>query len=162
MTNQAVKGIVENRSKAEKVIKALADAGVPHQSISFLSIQNKNNHESEVCAKLGATSPNTIRNWRTEERLTDFPAGTTPEERYNSAGMTSVGRGAISKASKQSSVDKDHQKSQKPTPLPENAILISVRTFSEDLAKKAKDVLQKNGAEDISISTELKTGSKHQ
>lgn len=47
MANQVVNGIVGTRSKAEKVVQALTEAGIPHQAISFLSQPSKEFPELE-------------------------------------------------------------------------------------------------------------------
>lgn len=39
--------------------------------------------------------------------------------------------------------------------LKEGAILLSVRTYDDNLAKRVKEVLSKNGAEDVSLSAEV-------
>jgi len=44
--------------------------------------------------------------------------------------------------------------------LKEGGILLSVRANNDDLAKRIKDILKKNGAEDVSISSEA-TMAKH-
>jgi hypothetical protein len=75
MANQAVYGIVKNRAQAERIIQALLEMGVQRHNVSFLSQHGKEFQD------VGTTSLETNRNWRTEERLTDYPAGTTPEER---------------------------------------------------------------------------------
>lgn len=77
MANQAVYGIVGSRSQAESIIQALVDAGVKQQDISFLTAQNEEFREFRTTGTI-----ETNRNWRTEERLTDYPAGTTPEQRH--------------------------------------------------------------------------------
>jgi hypothetical protein len=79
MANQAVYGIVNNRNNAERLIQALIDAGVNPQDISILSSQSKDFKEfsSTDASSMG-------RNWRTEERITDYPAGTKPKGQFQS------------------------------------------------------------------------------
>src|SRR5262245_45650240 len=80
MSNQAVYGIVNNRNKTEKLIQALADAGVNTQDISILSSQ------SEEFKEFAQSHPNleSTRNWRTEERVKDYPGGTQTKNRFGS------------------------------------------------------------------------------
>lgn len=66
MANQAVYGIVSNRNKAEKMIQALIDAGVNPQDISILSSQSEEFREFTEASSLESG-----RNWRTEERVKD-------------------------------------------------------------------------------------------
>lgn len=71
MSNQAIYGIAANRAKAEQVIQSLVDMGVNSRDISILSSQG------EDFKSISSTFENdTNRNWRNEERVTDFPAGT--------------------------------------------------------------------------------------
>ncbi|MCE2983273.1 MAG: DUF3341 domain-containing protein, partial [Parachlamydia sp.] len=70
MANQAVYGVLKNRREAEKLVQTLINANVPRQDISILTSQNEEWNEF-------ATGAETSRSWRTEERLTDYPADTT-------------------------------------------------------------------------------------
>lgn len=71
MANQAVYGIVANRAKVEQIIQALVDIGVNSNDISFLSSQGED-FQSITNSNF---STNANRNWRNEERVTDYPAG---------------------------------------------------------------------------------------
>lgn len=76
MANQAVYGIVKNKEQAEKIIQELLNISIKREDISFLSQHN----ETLGSVLQGQTGTGeTTRNWRTEERLTDYPAGTTAE-----------------------------------------------------------------------------------
>jgi hypothetical protein len=235
MSNQAVYGIVGSRVKAENIIQSLVDAGVSRSDISFLSSQGKEFHEFTSTTAVRENDAN--RNWRTEERVTDYPAGTTPEERFNrvDSGTNKV------RDSSQSVDQKDHGglAHEKHTKAPEGAttgataggiiggtlgllagigalaipgmgpfiaagplmaalsglgaggtiggvigalvgsgipeyeakryenrlkeggILLAVRANSDELAKRVKDILQKHGAEDVSISSEATTSKNY-
>lgn len=214
MANQAVYGIVANRARAEQIIQALVDAGVNPQEVSFLSAHGEDFRE------LRSMSPEAARNWRTEERVTDFPAGTTRTE------VTTAGTGAPARGTKGGMGTEKHTKAPEGTTtgavtggiiggalgllaglgalaipglgafvaagpimatlagigsggtvggiigalvgagipeyeakryenrLKEGGILLSIRANNDDRAKRIKDVLQKNGAEDVSISSE--------
>lgn len=86
MANQSVYGIVNNRSELERIVQELKKANVSTHDISFLTQQSTDFSELENTTTTG-------RNWRTEERLTDYPAGTKPEERFrttNTAGANST------------------------------------------------------------------------
>jgi hypothetical protein len=97
MANQAVYGIVANRAKVEQIIQALVDMGVNSNDISFLSSQGED--FKSISNENFATDAN--RNWRNEERVTDYPAGTTAEERYRStnpqSSVTNTGHHANTK-----------------------------------------------------------------
>lgn len=95
MANQAVYGIVKNRSQAEKVVQALINAGIVRENISFLSQQGVEFQDIDAVE--------TNRNWRTEERLTnerltDFPAGTSPEERFRRTDVNAVPKTNVKKS----------------------------------------------------------------
>lgn len=208
MANQAVYGIVANRAKAEKVIQALVDAGVNPQDISLLSSQ------TDEFREFGTTRMNaqTNRNWRTEERVTDFPKGTLKEERVTSTkgGLgtekhTKAPEGATTGATTGGIIGgtlgllaglgalaipgmgpfiaagplmatlsgigaggtlggiigalvglgiPEFEAKRYESRLHEGGVLLAIRANNNDLAKRWKDVLQKNGAEDVSISSE--------
>jgi hypothetical protein len=73
MANQAVYGIVAKRANAEKIIQALVDVGVNPVDVSLLASQGQEFHE------FGSLDVN--RDWRTEERVTDYPSDTVMPER---------------------------------------------------------------------------------
>lgn len=74
MANQAVYGIVGNRAQAERIIQALVDEGIDPQEVSFLSAQGE---EFREFGSTTATTSDANRNWRKEERVTDYPNGGT-------------------------------------------------------------------------------------
>jgi len=76
MAKQAVYGIAKDRRHAERAVQALVDAGLKHTDISFLA-----SNENQQFEKFSETTGSN-RNWRTEERLTDYPTGTTPEQEF--------------------------------------------------------------------------------
>lgn len=76
MARQVVYGIAKDRAHAERIVQVLIDLGLPQDDISFLASNFNKNFET-----FETTEAN--RNWRTEERLTDYPAGTTPEQRFS-------------------------------------------------------------------------------
>lgn len=79
MANQAVYGIAKDKHHADRVVQALIDAGIPHSDISFLANdQEQGFQRTQAGTRTTGTEAN--RNWRTEERLTDYPAGTRPDE----------------------------------------------------------------------------------
>ena len=214
MANQAVYGIVSNRTRAEKIIQALVDAGINPQEVSFLSAQGEEFREFQ------STTPTleANRNWRTEERITDYPNGTTRSTatttgnngRQTQGGMgtekhtkapegTTTGAvtggiiggtlgllagigalaipglgafvaagpimatlagigsggtlGGIIEALVGAGIP-EYEAKRYENRLKEGGILISIRANNDDRAKHIKDILQKNGAEDVSISSE--------
>lgn len=236
MANQAVYGIVGSRSQAERIVQALVDVGIPHANISFLSQQGKEFPEFGTNGRIGTTG--TTRNWRTEDRLTDYPTSTTSEDEFRS---TSTTNGRTPKSTKTTDVSPTKNSKtntpgglghEKHTKAPEGAatgattggiiggtlgllagigalaipglgpfiaagpilatlsgigaggtlggiigaligagipeyeakryenklksggVLIAVRATSDEVAKRVKDILQKNGAEDVTISSE--------
>jgi len=80
MARQAVYGIAKDKHHAEKLVQALVDAGIPHSDISFLA-----SNQNQQFGNFSHTTTEANRNWRTEERLTDYPAGTTPEQRASNS-----------------------------------------------------------------------------
>lgn len=75
MANQVVYGIAKDKNQAERIVQALMNAGVPNADISFLA---SNQNEQFIAGKRVGTVQSE-RNWRTEERLTDYPAN-APEQ----------------------------------------------------------------------------------
>jgi hypothetical protein len=71
MAHQAIYGIVKNRADLERIVQDLKASGVTPADISFLSQQGS------YFPELGSSQGSNGRNWRTEERLTDYPAGRT-------------------------------------------------------------------------------------
>lgn len=65
MADQAIYCIMPNKAKAEKLVQALIDAGIPANDISFLSAQE----DWEQTADYSVSDTN--RNWRTEDRVTE-------------------------------------------------------------------------------------------
>lgn len=225
MANQAIYGIVKDRAHAERLVQALVDAGVPHSDISFLA-SNKNQGFENF--NVGGTETET-RNWRTEERLSDYPTGTVPEGRVTRetssfdtpkksnfkgngqqgglgaekhtkapegattgattggiiggtlgllagigalaipglgpfiaagplmatlAGIGSGGTlGGIIGALIGSGIP-EYEAKRYENRLKEGGVLFSVRANNDSTAKRVKEVLQNNGAEDVSISSE--------
>lgn len=212
MANQAVYGIVGNRTQAERIIQALVDAGVNPQEVSFLSSQGE---EFSEFKSITPTTPEASRNWRTEERITDYPAGTTHTPGRTNARTTQGGMGVEkhTKAPEGTTTGAvtggiiggtlgllagigalaipglgafvaagpimaalagigsggtlggiigaltgagipEYEAKRYENRLKEGGILISIRANNDDRAKHIKDILQKNGAEDVSISSE--------
>lgn len=85
MANQAIYGIVKDHAHAERIVQALVDAGIPHADISFLASNQNQNFGNFNFGKTETEA----RNWRTEERLSDYPTGTAPEDRGTSSWSTS-------------------------------------------------------------------------
>lgn len=79
MAKQAVYGIAKDKKHAEKLVQTLIDNGIPHSDVSFLA-SNQSKEFGNIDE--GVTSEEVNRNWRTEERLTDYPTGTTPEGKF--------------------------------------------------------------------------------
>lgn len=225
MANQVVYGIVGSRAKAEKVIQALVDAGVNSQDISFLSSQGEEFHEFQATHG----TPESNRNWRTEERVTNYPAGMTSTETMHThnpdgnegkpnkgglgtekhtkapegtttgavtggiiggtlgllagigalaipglgpfvaagplmatlAGIGSGGTlGGVIGALVGAGIP-EYEAKRFENRLKEGGILLSVRANNDDFAKRVKDVLQKNGAEDVSISSDAMTSKNY-
>lgn len=226
-TNQAVYGIAKNRFQAEKIVQALINSTIPQINISFLSQQ------SEEFEEFSQEPTSETRNWRTEERLTNFSRDTTSNEQYpitnanystksprqdktKKNGSTSSGGLGTEKHSKApegattggttggiiggalgllagigalaipgvgpfiaagpllatlagigvggtiggiigalvgAGIPEYEAKRYKDR-LTQGGVLIAVRTNSDDMAKKVKDIMQKNGAEDVTISSE--------
>lgn len=69
MANQVIYGIVNNRQKAEKLIQDLMNLGVNSEEISFLSSHGDEFHDLQVPQSHFEGN----RNWRTEDRVTDYP-----------------------------------------------------------------------------------------
>ncbi len=221
MANQAVYGIVANRAKAEKLIQVLVDAGASPHDISILSAQGEQFHEFASNANFG-----TNRNWRTEERVTDYPAGTTPEHLRSTTpsgranGKSGMGTEKHTKAPEGATAGAttggiiggvlgllagigalaipgmgpfiaagplmatlsgigaggtlggiigglvglgipEFEAKRYENRLKEGGILLSVRANNDDLAKRWKDLLQKNGAEDVTISSEASVSKNY-
>ncbi len=78
MANQTVYGIAKDRNHANKVVQILIDAGIPKSDISFLASNMNQSQESQGYQQRGqGTTSGANRNWRTEERLTDYPSGSS-------------------------------------------------------------------------------------
>lgn len=222
MVNQTLYGIVPNRGKAEAVIQALIDSGVKPQDISFLSSQNLefqefNNRRSALEAS---------RNWRTEERVTDYPAGTqTPEKTRGKGANRGQDKGGLgtekhSKAPEGTTTGAltggiiggtlgllagigalaipglgpfiaagplmatlagigaggtlggivgalvgagipEYEAKRYENRLKQGGILIAIRAMSDDQTKLLKDLLQKNGVEDVTTSSEAAASKNH-
>jgi hypothetical protein len=216
MASQAVYGIVSNRTQAETIIQALVDAGVKSQDISFLTSQRKEFQDFNPDAL-----PSN-RNWRTEERLTDFPGKRMPENMRDTAQSTSwsgnerqggLGTEKHTKAPEGATTGgvaggiiggtlgllvgigtlaipglgpfiaagplmttlaglgaggtvggiigalvgagiPEYEAKRYENRLRQGGILLSIHANTNDLAKHIKEILQKNGAEDVSISSE--------
>lgn len=80
MANQVVYGIVKDRAQAEKLIQQLLKAGVTNQDISVL-FADRGSQSVASFQRQQNLSADTSRNWREENRLTDFPAGSEMDER---------------------------------------------------------------------------------
>lgn len=210
MANQAVYGIVANRANAETIIQNLIDAGISQEDISFLSSQGKEFHE------FGKTTgkPDTNRNWRTEERVSDYPErgsngrqkGGMGTEKHSKApegatagGITGgviggalgllAGIGALAIPGLGAFVAAgplmaalagtgaggtiggiigalagagipEYEAKRYQDRLNKGGILIAVRANNDKLAKQVKEIMQNDGAEDVSISSEA-TASKN-
>jgi predicted phage tail protein len=215
MANQAVYGIMGDRTNAEKAIQALIDAGANPQDISILSSQSEEFHEFEsewAQTELG-------RNWRTEERVTDSSGKlsgehlTTPSkggmgtERHTKApegatagGLTGgiiggvlgllAGIGALAIPGMGAFIAAgplmatlsgigaggtvggiigalagagipEYEAKRYENRLKEGGVLLSIRANNDDLAKRWKEILKKQGAEDVTLSTEASTASKN-
>ncbi len=224
MAFQAIYGIVSSRANAETIIQALVDAGVKPQDISFLSSQGKEFHE------LSQEALPSNRNWRTEERVTDFPNGkqmpehvsdTTQASRGTSSGhqgglgtekhtkapegattggvtggiiggtlgllagigalaipglgpfvaagplmatLAGLGAGGTVGGIVGSLVGAgipEYEAKRYENRLQQGGILLSIRANSDSLAKRVKDIMQQNGAEDVSISSEATTSKNY-
>lgn len=84
MANQVVYGIVKDRAQAERLIQVLLNENVVNKDISVLYSDQKSSSSSSF--QTGSSSMDTGRNWRnenrvTEDRLSDFPAGASFDER---------------------------------------------------------------------------------
>lgn len=210
MANQAVYGIVGNRAKAETIIQKLVDAGINSRDISFLTSQGKEFHEFNAIHE----TPSTTRNWRTEDRVADYPTGKTTNGKNASAnGKGGLGTEKHTKAPEGTTAGvvtggiiggtlgllaglgalaipgvgpfiaagpimgalagigsggtiggiigalvgagiPEYEAKRYENRLKEGGILLSIRANNDDLAKRTKDILNKNGAEDVSISSE--------
>jgi hypothetical protein len=207
MANQAVYGIVKSRAQAEKIIQALLDKKVLRDDVSFLSSQG------EEWSEFSEMPTEANRNWRTEERRTDFPADMKTEERKRSAGKGGLGHEKHTKAPEGATTGAttggiiggtlgllagigalaipgmgpfiaagpimaalsglgaggalggiigalvgagipEYEAKRYENRLKEGGILIAVRANSDSFAKQVKEVMEKNGAEDVSISSE--------
>jgi len=215
MANQAVYGIVANRAKAERAIQALVDAGVNPQEVSFLSAQGEEFREFKSTT---ATMPEANRNWRTEERVTDHPVGTTrthttPAGANGRATQGGMGTEKHTKAPEGTTTGAvtggliggtlgllagigalaipglgafvaagpimttlagigsggtlggvigalvgagipEYEAKRYENRLKEGGVLISIRANNDERAKLIKDIFQKNGVEDVSVSSE--------
>lgn len=214
MVNQTLYCILANRAKAEKAIQALVDAGANPHDISILSSQGDEFRELE------STHKDFNRNWRTEERVTDHPAGTLRDtneshrkqpsglgtEKHTKApeGATTGGLtggiiggtlgllagigalaipgmgpfiaagpllGALSGLGAGGTIGgiigalvgagiPEYEAKQYENRLKEGGILLSVHVFDDEKAKQWKDILQKLGAEDVTISSVASNGKK--
>ncbi len=222
MANQVVYGIVDNRAEAEKVIQTLVDAALNPNDISLLSSQGDEFHDFN---KTHATAKDPNRNWRTEERVTDFPAENAQEEHWQAtqknghqtkSGMgtekhTKAPEGATAGATTGGIIGgalgllagigalaipgmgpfiaagplmaalsgigaggtiggiigalaglgiPEFEAKRYENRLKDGGILLSVRVPNDDVAKKVKDILNKLGVEDVTISSET-ASSKH-
>lgn len=223
MANQAVYGIVNNRRQAEKIIQLLVDDGINPQDISFLSSQGEEFSEFDMMHKL----PESNRNWRTEDRVSDYPNGSSTEytsynapnanTRQNKGGLgaekhtkapegTTTGAltggiiggtlgllagigalaipglgpfvaagplmaalagigsggtlGGIIGALVGAGIP-EYEAKRFENRLKEGGVLLSIRANNDELAKRIKDILQRNGAEDVSISSEATTSKNY-
>lgn len=234
MANQAVYGIVSNRNKAERLIQQLVDAGVNSHDISLLSSQGKEFNEFSGTHTSSDTHlpSDSNRNWRTEERVTDYPAGTVAGDKLHpthlktpSSGTTSHQQGGLgtekhTKAPEGAATGgltggiiggalgllagigalaipgmgpfiaagplmgalsglgaggtlggiiggligagiPEYEAKRYENRLKEGGVLISVLANNDTLAKKIKDILQKQGAEDVSISSEASSSKNY-
>lgn len=213
MANQAVYGIVGNRAKTEAIIQKLVDAGVNSRDISLLSSQAQEFKEINLVNDTSQTT----RNWRTEERVTDYPSGKEKEtwngknakaqqpgglgtEKHTKApeGATTgavtggiiggtlgllAGLGALAIPGLGPFIAAgpimgalaglggggavggiigaltgagipEYEAKRYENRLKEGGTLLAIRANNDDLAKRIKDILNKNGAEDVSISSE--------
>jgi hypothetical protein len=94
MANQAIYCIVANRIKAEELIKSLVDFGVSSQDISFLSSQKEEWQDF-------SNSPEANKNWRTEDRVTNYPAGNLKHahnDDFDTTGTSTLGTEKHTKA----------------------------------------------------------------
>jgi hypothetical protein len=227
MANQVVYGIVGNRAKAEQLIQSIVELGVNAQDISFLSSQGEEFSEFQSTTM---TTPESARNWRTEERITDYPAGTMPGGMHGNASTSharqhqqhkgGLGTEKHTKAPEGTTTGAvtggiiggtlgllaglgalaipglgpfvaagpimaalagigsggtlggiigalvglgipEYEAKRYENRLKEGGILLAVRANDDNLAKKIKDTLQKNGAEDVSTSSEARTSKNY-
>lgn len=223
MANQAVYGIVGNRTQAEKLVQALVDQGVNPHDISILSSQGED--FKEFSSTTFTTDAN--RNWRTEERVTEYPTGQARKDYLQkdaqgnlikdqsglghekhtkapegaTAGATTGGiiggtlgllagigalaipgmgpfiaagplmavlsgigaggtLGGIIGALVGSGIP-EYEAKRYENHLKEGGILLSVRALSDDWADRIKDLMQKNGAKDVTVSSEATTSKDY-
>jgi hypothetical protein len=81
MASQAIYGIVANRKKAEQLVQHLVDAGITSNDISIASSESSEYREFSK----HQSSPESIRNWRSEDRVVDYPADARTEHGKTSA-----------------------------------------------------------------------------
>jgi hypothetical protein len=237
MANQAVYGIVSTRAQAERIIQELNKLGIRHEDVSFLTQQGEEFSDFDTSAYNNGTTRGTVetkRNWRTEERLTDYPAGTTPEETFrndmtrknsttnasHSKGQGGLGHEKHTKAPEGATTGAttggiiggtlgllagigalaipgvgpfiaagpllaalsglgaggtiggiigaligsgipEYEAKRYENRLKEGGILLAIRANSDDLAKRVKKLLQDQGAEDVSISSEASVSKNY-
>lgn len=222
MANQAVYGIIGTRAQAEKLVQALVDQGVNPHDISILSSQNDEFKEFSSTSFTADAN----RNWRTEERVTTYPAGQVRQEfvqkdaqdvagdysglahekhtkapegattgattggliggalgllagigalaipgmgPFIAAGplmatLSGIGAGGtlggIIGALIGSGIP-EYEAKRYENRLKEGGILLSVRALSDDWADRVKDIMQKHGAEDVSVSSEASMSKEY-
>jgi hypothetical protein len=233
MANQAVYGIAKDQNHAERIITSLMSAGVKNEDISILySNQNDQMTQSQYPSQNAGHSPESSRNWRTEERLTDYPAGTnagqwetssqTRNQDWNQSqqGQGGLGHEKHSKAPEGATTGAttggliggtlgllagigalaipglgpfiaagplmatlsgigaggmvgglvgalvgsgipEFEAKRYENRLKEGGTLIAIRAESDDLANRVKEVLQTQGAEDVSVSSEASMSKKY-
>lgn len=217
MPNQSVFGIVGSRSKAETIIQKLIDGGVNPQDISFLTPQGEEFHDF-----IGNQKTKTVgRNWRTEERVTDYPAGTIPSNKSYEKNLRETLRNEIHTKAPEGTTTgvftggliggtlgllagigalaipglgpfvaagplmatlagigsggtlggiigalvgagiPEYEAKRYENRLRQGGILLSIRANNDELAKRAKEILNKNGAEDVSLSADSTVGKNY-
>ncbi|MBA3721930.1 MAG: DUF3341 domain-containing protein [Parachlamydiaceae bacterium] len=211
MANNAIYGIVSNRTNLEKIVHDLKANGIATSDISFLS-QN----ETAFPEYSSTNTTSTTRNWRTEERVTDYslppetkakatkdttktPGGLGTEKHTKApegataggltggviggvlgllagigalaipgfgpfiaagpilAALSGIGAGGTIGGIIGGLVGAgipEYEAKRYENKLKEGGILIAVRSHSDAETKKIKDILQKDGAQDITSSTE--------
>ncbi len=222
MANQAVYGIIGNRAQAEKLVQALIDQGVNPHDVSILSSQS--DEFKEFTSTTFVNDAN--RNWRTEERVTSYPAGQSrqdfvQQDVHSTAGdqgglghekHTKAPEGATTGATTGGLIGgtlgllagigalaipgmgpfiaagplmatlsgigaggtlggiigaligsgiPEYEAKRYENRLKEGGILLSVRALSDDWADRIKNVMQKYGAEDVSVSSEASMSKEY-
>ncbi len=216
MANQVIYGIVNNKEKAEKLIQDILNLKLNPQDISCLCEQT--DEFSELKGHKIRVESN--RDWRTEERITDYPHPTSqenlkspPKEHFKASkgalskekqtktpeGTTTGGmvggtfgllKGlgtldipgvgpfiaagplmTILKGIRAGSEDvagtlagagiAEYEAKNYQNRLEEGGILLAVRTNSDQLIKQLKDLFKREGATDISVSSEAMASKQH-